>query len=590
MRRWSTPEAGLTLAVWGIVLGPYTTVGLDFHRSLVVQAVIVLASVTVCVTAGLSRREGWENVAALPRLVLVGGALWAAAAVLGTAVALARGNELRLVAGQLFAMGLLPVGIAAAGAVRPEARNAVFVRALGGSILVAIGAHLVYPVYLAMTGGSPLHSNRLYLPNAVSVAGVIVIALMLAAARVLADAGRARRLAAVAVAIFAAYVVGTGTRSLWAAAALGVTVFVVLELVTGPRARGVRVLVAAGVGIAVCVSGALAAAWYAPRHEVLPQAFPEPPFWTIPVEAQMTVGTDGGLEVQLPPARSSDEALDRVLSVGYPVDTTEPLFFSAEASGGGMGTRLVLRFETADGEPCHHVGFALPPTDRWVRVARPVLRAPANAPVVSVRLIRPAEAGPTPLRLRGVSLSAYDPLLPAAVHRQLVFITDRIVSTVNALRWGEASSLPSLRYRIVETRAVLDAFGSAPWHRRLLGHGLGARYALDELGFSATGVPMRMGNPNYIHDLYAFLLYKLGFVGTLLVAIAIGCWLATAWRRLRQARGTAGAHEPIAVLAIWATYLVWAVLSPELVDFRVAPIVGMMVAVTARVGRTGATL
>ena len=37
----------------------------------------------VCLVAGLSRREGWRNLLALPRPVLAGGALWAAAAVLG---------------------------------------------------------------------------------------------------------------------------------------------------------------------------------------------------------------------------------------------------------------------------------------------------------------------------------------------------------------------------------------------------------------------------------------------------------------------------------------------------------------------------
>ena len=146
---------------------------------------------------------------------------------------------------------------------------------------------------------------------------------------------------------------------------------------------------------------------------------------------------------------------------------------------------------------------------------------------------------------------------------------------------GIASSLPSLRYRIAESRTLLTSFAGASWSRRLLGSGLGARFELHEVGFSATGVPMRIHNPNYIHNFYAYLLYKLGLLGSALAAGAIGCWLVTPRLEIRRTRATSAVHLPIAALAIWITYLVWAVLSPELIDFRVAPLIGMMVAVTS---------
>jgi hypothetical protein len=127
--------------------------------------------------------------------------------------------------------------------------------------------------------------------------------------------------------------------------------------------------------------------------------------------------------------------------------------------------------------------------------------------------------------------------------------------------------------RLAETRAVAAAIRRAPWTRRLLGHGLGATFE--------AAVPGSGGRQNYLHNFYVFLAFKLGIVGGALVAGALALWMGSlvAWSR----RAPAGAARRFlaASTGAWAGLLVLAVSSPEILNFRVAPVLGWLLAASA---------
>jgi len=135
-----------------------------------------------------------------------------------------------------------------------------------------------------------------------------------------------------------------------------------------------------------------------------------------------------------------------------------------------------------------------------------------------------------------------------------------------------------LAYRREETQFLLETFRCAPLPAELFGHGLGFTFTSKNLGYDeADG--LAPGHPtNYIHNYYVFLLVKLGLFGGLAIVLALTLW--TAWS-LRAA--LACSHEPaktflLAATAAWVAGLVWSLACPELVDFRMAPLWGYLLA------------
>ena len=131
----------------------------------------------------------------------------------------------------------------------------------------------------------------------------------------------------------------------------------------------------------------------------------------------------------------------------------------------------------------------------------------------------------------------------------------------------------------METRALLHRVERAHGGALLLGHGLGAVYRVPPPG-NGVAPP---GHPvSYVHNFYLFLLFKLGLVGTVLVIASLALFTTSPLLRLLRGAGT-GSRPILAVaLATWVGYAVWSAACPMILDFHVAPLLGLVVAAASR--------
>lgn len=561
----------LAAAVVVIVLGPYLTVWLPFRRGLEAQALLVVIAIFLPIACSWMRNRSFrpppDGAATLRAGIVIYGAVAAGGAIVG----LVARNEIQLVAGQLLAMALLPAGFVASLAVDHARRHHIILRTLVASTVFACGIHFVYWGWRAATG-RPLF--RLYLPNAISAAGLIMISLLLTAAAVMTLKGRSRIWAVVAIALMAVYVVGSGTRSLWLATLIAGSVFLFLELMFGvdPRTRWRIVLVTVGGALGILVLFGLAL--WGPRVEVLPEVGIDSPFWRTPPGCRIVDSANGEPELLL--SRQAGDGSKRLqLSNLRPTSSGGLYRASAEIRGSGHGQASVdFVFSAPDGKNLRRLRLELLGAQRWTRVARVETRVPDNASAVSVAIsTNPADGADW--RIRRLRLERYREWLPRPVQRQLLYTADRLIGPALAITTGTGRPLPSLDYRLRETSRVIEVFRKAPIGSRLFGRGLGARLPFSGPGYDATGRLVEVTDPNYLHNFYAFLMYKLGIVGSFLVATSISIWLWCAVRQLCNSRNQGSIHLLSAVIACWCGYLAWAIVSPELIDFRVSPVLGM---------------
>jgi O-antigen ligase len=142
------------------------------------------------------------------------------------------------------------------------------------------------------------------------------------------------------------------------------------------------------------------------------------------------------------------------------------------------------------------------------------------------------------------------------------------VASLGRLLTGRVDRSVSLR--LAESRSLLARLRTSGWPSRLFGHGLGATFDAGR----GTG-----DSTNYVHNFYLFLLFKLGLVGTVLVLAAFALWCRYLLVALLARRaGTPARVRLAAALAAWLAYLLWSVSSPEILDFRIAPLWGLLLA------------
>lgn len=135
-------------------------------------------------------------------------------------------------------------------------------------------------------------------------------------------------------------------------------------------------------------------------------------------------------------------------------------------------------------------------------------------------------------------------------------------------------------YRVLELRAILSEWRRASLGRLLVGQGLGATFAFDNLTWTPDGRQVRVPEASYIHNFYLFLAFKLGLAGVAALTglLSIAWWVIGAVHR----GGGRGSSVWIAAGAgaAWLAYLAWSVTSPEIYNFRVAPLWGAVLAAT----------
>lgn len=531
------------VGVAAVALGPGLVARLASPPALVAQAATVTAIVLALLGVAVAGK-GWRQVLNTDRPTLLALALYGAAAIQGAAVALVRGNEPALIAGQFLSMILLPLGAAGAlgllrrGGWQPFATGLVAAAGAGGLV------QLIMTLPTAING--PL-GFRLMLPNAGTFAGVAPLAFFLAGALARGRGRRARFLLWAVGAVMLSIILGTGIRSQWLVLPAGIAAYAVLA---AGRARLLSRRTIAIIAPVVLVLGAGAIFttwwWFKPRPTLAPEAPAsgiarpgEPIAFALPGGVRGAIRVEGMLTCQAP---------------GY-------VYLGAQGPSGGG--------------PIDQIGVAgaVAAEFQMIVVPRP------GAARLALEFNDPQSLGCTASRLTAVEL--WPPLLARSVAR-LAALVHRPPDPGAGAEPEAFAQDASIAFRLRETRAIATAIWRSAWPLQFLGHGLGARYAIDTLGYDSHGQVQRFANPNYIHNFYLFLPFKLGLVGTVEVLAALAIFVCVAAKGARERPvGTADRLFFAGAAASWVTYILWSAAAPEILDFRMAAIWGMLAAATA---------
>ena len=510
----------------------------------VAQAAWILTVTLVLVAVGLARMRGRADLG-LESPLMAGAFLYGGAATLGAAVALARGNDPKFAAGQLLSMGLVPLaalGCRWNGGAAAFRRLAAVVCAYSGALCAA---GFAWGLVQIARGRDPL---RFRLPDGSAPTGSAIAAILLAVALATASSGWRRRLALTAAGFVSAYVVVSSVRSLWIAAACALVCFAPLAW---GRARVARVpVIARAAGLVVLTAAALAG-WFAWWGHARPDLMGWAPSSANPsvVAATRAPLAEGTYRVRGTVAFDSPGRVTiEIRRAG-----SEPL---AEPSG-----ILTVAGTRAAGTEFTRVVILAPPAGR-----------------IEVALADPSGGGSS---LAGVTVER---LGPAWVGGLVVWVSNAAARPPDPDAGPGAGAFTgdaSIAFRLKESRAALGGFARAGWPARLLGHGLGARLDLSADGYDGHGRVIHFDRPNYIHNFYLFLLFKLGILGTLTVLAALLLWIATpAVAAVRLPPGDPRRVALAACAALWVGYSVWALAGPEILDFRLATVWGLLLAAT----------
>ncbi len=561
------------------MLAPYLAVGLAHRAALQAQAVIVLTIVVVlALRAGAAGRPGREPAWGGPGgAQLLGALLYLGAASLGAVVGLATGNAPVAVAGQWLSMALLPLAWWAASRESVAARPADVSGALTAAVGTACGLHLAYWL-VAATQGRWL--ERMALASGVSVAGTVPLAALLAAALVAMAPGAKRRGAQPllwAILLFALASGGRGGGLILAAglAALAVT------LEPQGRWRLLKTVVLPGTILAVSLllGGVWTERWIEAERPnlVTPESLVSGRSPTGLRIVRRGTGPEGVVVRWRP---SGDKRQWRVTR-RLPAAPATYLVRAGIGSSGVGRVRLGVRWSDRRGRVVRtDWGRAIGGTERRPAEILVVRPRPATALEIVVRT-SPGAAGTW--ELRRPQLRRIGPPFVGAWGRQVKSTSRRLRGLLTPGAEGDAS----LEYRRAEAVSLLSRIQRAPWGRRLLGQGLGATFSLAGHEHEGTAWGRPTVGINYVHDFYLFLLFKLGLVGTLAVVLAIALWTRSLLRSARALPAGLERALATALLVAWLAYCAWSVTSPEILDFRTAPLWGLLFATLARPAQEG---
>jgi len=549
-----------------LVLVPYATVGLPFRAALHVQAVAILAIVTAAATAGLALL-GLPRLTRVPAGLRAGLALYALAAGLGTTVGLARGNPLDLVAGQVLSMGLLPLGAVAGLALDPRRTWRAFAVGVVAAAAVASSVHLVGWVLQAAHGRPVL---RLFLGNSVTLGGLSLLAALLCLAGTRAQRPPTRAAAWACLGLMALYLLGSGIRGLWIVVLPSAGVFLLLAGTRSLRLRTATVAVAGSVLLGSAAVGFHL--WLVRERANLIAAAPS--------AGAMASGGDGthaaAATAQAHVLMGEGDRPAELLAGPVAVPGAGTYRLRVLVGGGETGEALVAaRWRDGAGQRLGALLIRSRPfgRPRWLET---VGAAPEGAEKAEVVVsTRGGASGSWTLASPRLELLGRN--LPTALVAQGAYLDRRLSSLLSFAADPQSPPDVSVALRQGETRAALSRFASAGWTEKLLGHGLGATFRPGDAARPEAAAPAA-GEQNYLHNFYAFLAFKLGLLGTILVGSALTLWLLglAAWAR-RAPSGLARGFLAAAASA-WAGYLALAVSSPEILNFRVAPLLGLLLA------------
>lgn len=553
----------LDVAVAAVILIPFVTLGLGFRLSLMVQAVSILAVVAATLPA-LASAEGRRRVMAAPRPVLFGVAAVAAATVGGAAAGLIRGHALAQIAGQALSMGLLPLAAVGGLATWQGSQERRWRAGLLASLTLGCWIQLLWGAVMIAVLGEP---SQLFLPNAVSVIGPALLGLCFSLVSLSDQDRRFRYLARTATVSILLVILGSSLRSLWILTP--VTMIAVVVVWRGVRSRETAVALAV---VVVLVLGTVGAVWQLEKWagRKLPDALQRTPCSLFPTAGNCV---DGNLNVVLDRARRFrfDAPVDLPGAVAWRV--------AVRGHGEGQGAMVVTLLFFDDQE--HVIGRISAPirAGREGEVGVAVGTAPPDWTGARLRLSR-RKGSRGRWRLEAVECAALGSPLMVRLVGKARAVKERAWDLVWAVKTGRADEDATLGFRWHESSEIIETLTEASWDERLFGHGLGATIRLDIDGFDNRGHWIHYDDVNYVHNWYLFLLFKLGIVGSVLVLGALTGWIVWTVRRSCRAADPEARAFLAAAAATWIVYAVWSLTSPEILDFRMAPLWGWLLSVS----------
>lgn len=576
MGRFTRPDPwgpSVSAVVLAIVLIPYGALALPFDTSLYVQAGGILLGVAglLAVSWRGSVGSGIADRASEP--LILGLVLFIGATLLGTGIGLWRGSALRDLAGQALSMGLLPLAVLAGAAAGVHGKRRRLAWALVAATAGVCWIHLGNGLLQIVRGES---AGSMILANGVTAAGPALIALPLALALAFREPGRVARTAAwLAVGTIMSYAIGSGIRSLWVALVVAVPLFVVFSgewrRLLDPRLVGATLALMIGVGTGLVV-------------------------------AQRWIESGGEVAIAFPsPSPALDAATDRPFETTlrrWEAPKAVPLTASVELPSAGW-YRLEACLSEASRGTARARALWLDRKGRRLGILRGKLTPEAGDSPTCVTRFGKAPVGTTGARLQilpisdrgewhiqSVTLTHLGSGPWVSLARQMQFLSDRLSSLVAILRMDTVlrsdaapkAKTETIRFRWVETSRLLALFRDGTLTEKLFGHGLGARYRLDSPGWDNRGHWVYYEDVNYIHNFFAFLLYKLGLLGGGLVLAALALWLVWGAKRARRAERSLERACVAAGAAALIAATVWSLSSPVFLNFRLAPLWGFLLA------------
>lgn len=551
----------LDIAVAAVVLMPFITVGLDFRWSLVVQAVGILA-VVVATLPALGSVEGRRRVMECPRPVIVGIAAVIVATLGGAVVGLLRGHASSQLAGQVLAMGLLPlaaVGGLAAWRGPVERRWKV---GLLSAVTLGCWIQLLWGVAEIVVLGQP---SRLFLPNSVSVIGPALMGLCFALVSI-RDPGRwTRRLAWVATISIVLVILGSSLRSLWILTPITVVGMVVVW--KGLRSRESLIAL---VSVVLLGLGMVGVVWqmehWASRD--LPDALQQTP---CSLFSRAGNCVSGGLQYV------PDGTLRRRFDVPVELNDGDAWRLVVRGQGEGQGAMVVaLVFFDESKHQIGRIPVPIRPGQGDI-IGTAVGTVGSNWTEARLRLSR-WEGSEGQWRLDSVECAALESRAMARLAAKALAVKERVLVLTRAVTSGRPEGDATLGFRWHESKKIVEELGRGSWVDRLFGRGLGATIRLDVEGFDNRGNWIYYDEVNYIHNWYLFLLYKLGITGSVLVLGALIGWIVWTVRSIGRADDPEDRAFLAAAAGAWIVYSVWSLTSPEILDFRMAPLWGWLLA------------
>lgn len=542
-----------------IALAPALTSWLPFELALRAQAGLIV--LTLAAVALPRARRAPAAIRSMPRAVAVGLSLYLGAALWGTAVGLASGNALRDVLGQALSMLLLPAG-AVAFATMPRFSPRYLVDGLCLAALAALGLQLgslalpdsVGPYYGSFRFGTEVGSF-------VAAGGMVVV---LASARFLRDGSR------IALAGGAAGIVllaGGMSRGAWLSTLVALFLFGVLW--RGVSSRSVRLALWSLPVLAAVVVGVGAATIDAGRRLATSPAV------AIPAEKTRILVRRLDVDSQETPAIEV-----RIRGVGPPRSHLL-LWIQGREDGGRATLRARHKLAGSEDPVASSVVVLLPEKIESVRIGANAVAGPWAVETVTVNGFH-SHLIPRAKTLLGPSVREPN-VVTRDRKRRLVRWVEAVVRRAeyaSGAFWNPRGD-SSLQYRLQESSAVCAEWSRASPFRAVMGQGLGARFPFRNPTRDEHGRKAVAQEANYIHNFYLFLLFKLGVAGVIALAALLLIVAWTAWAAWKERGRPERAWFLAAAAATWAAYLLWSFTSPEILDFRLAPLWGAVVAASA---------